>query len=514
MRRIYSGFALIISSIMLLVSCTDSLLYEENQYMKYKCEYEDDGDVATKTVMSSKGSIVWQAEDMLSVFQLGGPSSGSEFTVSSISADGTSAEIMGVLEGDCQDLYASYPFGGRMSTNGQNVSFSLSIPTKQDAVANSFGKGANVSVAHLQSGKFSFLNVGGYIGVKICDSGVKSIKLTANENVSGDVTVTFDSKSKPKCDGGTSKSVSITSKSGLSKGSTYYFVVKPGTYTGVTLQYTNNDGSTFKAYAKQNLVVSRNSRTLISETAVPDYYKNVKIIAHRGYHSDGSTAPENSIAALQAAQSLGVWGVETDIRATTDKVFVISHDENTPAGNKITTSTYAQIKDDKLSNGESIPTFDAFLKEAKKTPDLILFVEIKSIQGSSSSDRNAMMKVATDLVDKYGMADQVVWGSFWWEYLTRIQTAKSNAKLFYLRNDGSVLESSTSVDAMKAKKVIPSYNITPNSNLSYISVFHNAGLEYNAWTINSEEDFKLCILNGVDIITTDKPATIARYLGR
>lgn len=49
----------------------------------------------------------------------------------------------------------------------------------------------------------------------------------------------------------------------------------------------------------------------------------MKIIAHRGVHTN---APENSLAAIQAALAAKIDGIETDLRTTADGAAVLSHD--------------------------------------------------------------------------------------------------------------------------------------------------------------------------------------------
>lgn len=50
-----------------------------------------------------------------------------------------------------------------------------------------------------------------------------------------------------------------------------------------------------------------------------------KIISHRGEHNNKSVM-ENTIAAFEQARAAGVWGIECDIRWTSDLVPVICHD--------------------------------------------------------------------------------------------------------------------------------------------------------------------------------------------
>jgi glycerophosphoryl diester phosphodiesterase len=50
-----------------------------------------------------------------------------------------------------------------------------------------------------------------------------------------------------------------------------------------------------------------------------------KVIAHRGSCEGG--AKENTLLAFRAASDAGVWGIELDLRWTTDNVPVVSHDQ-------------------------------------------------------------------------------------------------------------------------------------------------------------------------------------------
>lgn len=93
-----------------------------------------------------------------------------------------------------------------------------------------------------------------------------------------------------------------------------------------------------------------------------------QIVAHRGYWKTEGSA-QNSIASLEKAIEIGCRGSEIDLILTTDGVLVLHHDDAI-AGKRVDASTYAEIKDVKLSNGESLPTFDAFLAVAgrRKAP--------------------------------------------------------------------------------------------------------------------------------------------------
>src|SRR4051812_16710031 len=55
--------------------------------------------------------------------------------------------------------------------------------------------------------------------------------------------------------------------------------------------------------------------------------KAVKVVAHRGYCGQGMK--ENTLPAFRAAMGLGAWGIEFDLRWTSDGTPVVHHDEST-----------------------------------------------------------------------------------------------------------------------------------------------------------------------------------------
>ena len=98
-----------------------------------------------------------------------------------------------------------------------------------------------------------------------------------------------------------------------------------------------------------------------------------RVIAHRGFHTEG--APENSVEALAAAQELGVYGSELDVWITSDGRLVVNHDKTFEGDSHvIENSTYDQIKNLTLSNGEKVPTLDDFLEQAAKSTTTKLIV--------------------------------------------------------------------------------------------------------------------------------------------
>ena len=80
------------------------------------------------------------------------------------------------------------------------------------------------------------------------------------------------------------------------------------------------------------------------------------LIAHRGYHA---AAPENTLAAFEAAIMVGASGIETDVRISRDGVPVLIHDRVIASGETVADLTRTEIEQ---AVGHEIPTLDEALE--------------------------------------------------------------------------------------------------------------------------------------------------------
>jgi glycerophosphoryl diester phosphodiesterase len=99
------------------------------------------------------------------------------------------------------------------------------------------------------------------------------------------------------------------------------------------------------------------------------------LIAHRGYHA---AAPENTLAAFEAAIMVGASGIETDVRITRDGVPVLIHDRVIASGETVADLTRTELEQ---AAGHEIPTLDEALE---CFPGVLWNVEIKTIQALST----------------------------------------------------------------------------------------------------------------------------------
>ncbi|MBO4230682.1 MAG: hypothetical protein J5886_03305, partial [Bacteroidales bacterium] len=119
------------------------------------------------------------------------------------------------------------------------------------------------------------------------------------------------------------------------------------------------------------------AKEVVEDPEVPiDGTRKTRIIAHRGYW-DTEGSYENSITAITKAIQLGVDGVEFDIRRTKDDSVVVNHDPKF-SGYPIATTDYSTLSSKKLPNGDKIPTLREILGKVQNSPELILFIELKT----------------------------------------------------------------------------------------------------------------------------------------
>lgn len=230
------------------------------------------------------------------------------------------------------------------------------------------------------------------------------------------------------------------------------------------------------------------------------------VIAHRGYwNTDGSA--QNSIRSIAKADSVKCHASEFDVWMTADGVIVVNHDP-TINGYEIQSSPSELILAQRLRNGETIPTLDAYLQEAVKYPDMRLVLELKT--HDSAKRENACIDKILETVGKFGLENRTDYITFSKNGFKKLlKDCPKGTEVYYLNGDyipeQIKFAKGAGIDySMKVMKKHP----------EWVDDCHKLGLKVNVWTVNSPEDIQWCIDKGVDFITTNEPELVQQMVNK
>ena len=226
----------------------------------------------------------------------------------------------------------------------------------------------------------------------------------------------------------------------------------------------------------------------------------MRIYAHRG--ASGEFA-EGSQGAYMAAIEQGCDGFECDVRLTKDKQIICYHDKDAKRLSnldlKIADTNYDQLK--RAINPLKLEQLLDLAIKSKK--DLV--IESKHPVPTGGEIERAvhkLLKGRTKEIDQSGIKIFLI--SF--SLLATLRNRKSSYKSGYL----------------VSKKILAKFNPTDlvavnieiiRSDHSFVLNQIRKGKQVMVWTVNNEDDLKLCQDLGVKAVITDYPARVRKILG-
>lgn len=245
--------------------------------------------------------------------------------------------------------------------------------------------------------------------------------------------------------------------------------------------------------------------TLLCAVMLP---AQTKIMSHRGFYAHPGSF-ENTLTSLAGAQKLGVESVELDVHLTTDDSLVILHGPMIP-GTKykdIQKLDYATVKSCTLPNGDHIPSLREYFTQAKRTPALKLFLELKSHPTPARETQLAEKVIA--LCDEMNMYDQMCFISFSEHLCDEVLRLHPGAEVIPITS-----RKTYSVKELKDRGyagVSYNYNVVINS-AHYLDEVHAAGLQTVLWPVNSYDLADFAMRHGVTYVSTDQPQGMKRLM--
>jgi glycerophosphoryl diester phosphodiesterase len=251
-----------------------------------------------------------------------------------------------------------------------------------------------------------------------------------------------------------------------------------------------------------------------------DRWRPPTAIAHRGSRL---LWPENTMEAFSNAIDLGCRHLETDLHVTADRVVVCIHD---PTVDRTTESagSVASLTYDELSTldagyrhrgseghlfrgmGVRVPTLEEVVVSF---PDVSVVVDLKS---------EGVVGPLTDLVDRLGLHERLIVGSFSDSRLDEFRTASRGGvatstgaalsrRWLLASRFGRVVRSEAA--ALQLPRRSRGVRVVTRP---LIDLAHSVGLQVHVWTVNDPAEMEELLDLGVDAIITDRPDLLKEVL--
>lgn len=232
-------------------------------------------------------------------------------------------------------------------------------------------------------------------------------------------------------------------------------------------------------------------------------------VAHRGY---SAVAPENTLAAIEAAIGTGAEFLEVDTHATADGVPVVIHDgtvdRTTDGTGAVADLTAAAIFDldagvrfSPAFAGQRVPTLGQVLDHIGGSGSRLL-LEVKSGQNTAQ-----VQSIVSEVLNR-GMVDEVVLQSFDEQVLRDAREFAPDLARGLLRGllDSDPVATAKSLDVIAYNPIATALTI----RRKLVIQLNAAGIAVMPWTVNRAKQWASLADLGVDGIITDR---VGEYLG-
>ena len=223
-----------------------------------------------------------------------------------------------------------------------------------------------------------------------------------------------------------------------------------------------------------------------------------RFIAHRGL---SGCYTENSVGAFEAAGEKNYFGIETDIRRTTDGVFVTLHDASTrrvsDSNITVSQSDYRTVSEVSLKNTSGtpserrIPTLEEYISICRKHGKAAV-IELKG------RFRHREIGELCRETDRLGYTENCIFISFEFENLFLLRLYRPSVAAQYLVKKVTF----GLLFRLRLHRIDLDIKHTAVTR-ELIEKCHAAGIKVNCWTVNKVSAARRLADMGVDFITTN-----------
>ncbi|MFI2782134.1 glycerophosphodiester phosphodiesterase [Streptomyces sp. ALB3] len=248
------------------------------------------------------------------------------------------------------------------------------------------------------------------------------------------------------------------------------------------------------------------------------------VYAHRGA---SAYAPENTLAAVDAARDLGIAWVENDVQLTRDGVAVVVHDttlsrttdaEEVFPGRApwaVRDFTAAEIAELDAGSwfgarfaGARVPTLAQYLRRVERNRQKLL-LEIKSPEAYPGIERETLRVLREEgWLDREHVGHRLVVQSFGAESVKNVHVQRPDVVTGFL---GTPAVADLPAYAAFTDQINPSYTTIDSGYVAAVQRLkgaHGKPLRVNTWTVNDAATAAEVAGFGVDGIISDAPDTV------
>ena len=227
---------------------------------------KDFSTVLTKTELSEGNTVIWEADDEISVFD---GVSNREFNIKG-TPSGSSATFSGEVASGSTEFYAVYPYSAENALNGNTIT--ASVPSSQNVKEGSFASGASVAAAWTDASSFIFNNATALIkfhfGAEM--TGVTKVVFSGNsgEKVAGAMEMVWDGSAFSVVPA-SSAVATVSLEGNFEVGKDYYLAFIPQNFeNGISLTFTKDGNDFVKSNTAALSTISGKIYPLVGETTL------------------------------------------------------------------------------------------------------------------------------------------------------------------------------------------------------------------------------------------------------
>lgn len=221
------------------------------------------------------------------------------------------------------------------------------------------------------------------------------------------------------------------------------------------------------------------------------------IIGHRGA---SAVAPENTIAAFEAAIHAGADGVEFDVRLSRDGVPVVIHDETLYRTHgvraRVAELTLNELNTIDVGGKERVPSLEQ-LFELFESNNMILCLEMKGQQSH-------LAEACCRLIEQHRLKDRVILSCFEHSALETVKNINSTFRTAALFQPPAslIVERTLSIGAAE----IALHHRLVNRDV--VEKARAADLRVVTWTVDDPAWVKRAQATGIDALITNNPSAL------